>query len=199
MRTQDIKRLGPESFPLKHMPFSDFLGCIDQIKSLPSMNLIEFCGDYGDPFQHPDILKMIDHSISEGFDVEISTNGGIYSPKTFRELGEKYGKKLTICFSIDGLRRETNERYRIGVDFDLAFNNMLAFNKVNPEGAFWHFILFSYNVEEIDDAFSLATEKGLKLKFIVNRRPWKYTLENDVAKKVLEKINNLSSDVRLKV
>jgi len=124
---------------LRHVPFEKFkkntLGFSKDIDS------IKFCGATGDPMMHPDITKFIDHALTLTYSVRINTNGGIRSPEWYTKMGNKYGERLKIVFSIDGIDHDTNWKYREGVDFKKAWNNMVAY--CNSGGtAHWDFLVF---------------------------------------------------------
>jgi len=83
---------------------------------------ILFCGDFGDPFMHPDIEEIIKVSFELGVILWIHTNGGLRNNDFFYRVATFY-PNVKITFSIDGLK-DTNHIYRKNVDFDLAFSNL---------------------------------------------------------------------------
>ena len=60
---------------------------------------------------HPEIKKFIEFGTSIFKRLEIVTNGGVRTPKFFKDLGDNH-KNLEIKFSIDGLDDVTNQKYR---------------------------------------------------------------------------------------
>lgn len=92
---------------------------------------ILFCGDFGDPFMHPDIEEIIKASFDLGVILHIHTNGGLRNNDFFYKVATFY-PNVKITFSIDGLQ-DTNHIYRKNVDFDLAFSNLLTFAKYSSE------------------------------------------------------------------
>jgi len=92
---------------------------------------ILFCGDFGDPFMHPDIEEIIKASYDLGVILLIHTNGGLRNNDFFYRVATLY-PNVKIIFSIDGLK-DTNHIYRKNVDFDLAFSNLLTFAKYSKK------------------------------------------------------------------
>jgi len=92
---------------------------------------ILFCGDFGDPFMHPDIEEIIKVSFELGVILWIHTNGGLRNNDFFYRVATFY-PNVKITFSIDGLK-DTNHIYRKNVDFDLAFSNLSIFAKYSEK------------------------------------------------------------------
>ena len=123
---------------------------------------LQLCGELGDPMMHPDIDDILDiafgYKLIDG--VLINTNGGLRQPKWY-EMQAKKKRDLTIAFGIDGIDHDTNWKYRKGVNFQRAWDNMIAFHK-NGGYAEWHYILFEWNYKDIPEVVKAA--KDLKLK-----------------------------------
>ena len=178
-RTDPITLKKVDWLPLKHFPFEKLKKTVLDIrKANPRLEIINLCGDYGDPMMHPDIENIIEFLITNKFFVEISTNGGLRDSSWYRKLGEKYhSAKLTIIFSIDGIDAETNSKYRIGVDFKKAWNNMIAFSETCYKNTcVWDFIAFTYNLDQLETAAELANKYNIMLKFKLNDRDWEYQI-----------------------
>lgn len=117
---------------------------------------------------HPQIDKIVDYlqEAEHVGTIEINTNGGLRQPKWYEKIGDY--EKLEIIFGIDGIDHDTNWKYREGVDFQRAWDNMLAFksknNRVN-----WQFIIFEWNWEQIQEAKRIADDLDIKISFIINR------------------------------
>jgi MoaA/NifB/PqqE/SkfB family radical SAM enzyme len=140
---------------IRHVPFDKFkkntLGFTKEIE------FIKFCGATGDPMMHPEITKFVDHALTLTDNVRISTNGGIRNEKWYTDMGNKYGNKLQIVFAIDGIDHETNWKYREGVDFKKAWNNMVAY--CNSSGRVqWDFLVFEWNYHQIPMVAQLARQ-----------------------------------------
>jgi len=75
----------------------------------------------GEPFLHPDVLKIIRLFKSYGVIVKISTNGNFSSPSP-KELIDSGCDH--VIFDVDGDTQETYERYRVGGSLDRLMENI---------------------------------------------------------------------------
>lgn len=132
---------------------------------------ITYCGEFGDPVMHPEIEQFIKSTIEKYPDteIEISTNTGIRSNKWWANLAENYHNNLYLRFAIDGVDQESNEKYRIGVDFNKAFTNMKSFIDNYGQGT-WHFLVFTWNWHLIPQAAKMAKDIGINIHFKINNR-----------------------------
>ena len=129
---------------------------------------IKFCGEAGDPMMHPKITDFIDHAFDIGVkSVTISTNGALRTPAWYTRMGETYGHRLQIVFGIDGVDHETNIKYRIGVDTDRAFENMIAFHEAGGN-AKWQFILFNFNYHQLPQVADIKEKHGMGAMVVWN-------------------------------
>jgi|TARA_R110002074_G_scaffold145687_1_gene294739 wyosine [tRNA(Phe)-imidazoG37] synthetase (radical SAM superfamily) len=118
---------------------------------------IKFCGQTGDPMMHPDITKFIDQAFKLTNKVIINTNGGLRNADWYKTMGNKYGNKLKIVFGIDGIDHDTNWKYREGVNFAKAWENMVAYCDTPGESQ-WDFLIFEWNYDQIPEVAKLAKE-----------------------------------------
>ena len=150
---------------LSHMKISTFKAIItgqDMIRH------IKICGEFGDPLMNPQLKDMIDYVMTTtNITMMINTNGGLRNTSWYKKIAEAYGKRIVIVFGIDGLDHETNWKYREGVEFDKAYNNMLTFHR-NGGRVKWQFILFEWNVHQLEDAQKQANDLGIPMIFIVD-------------------------------
>ena len=186
-RTDKDTGVRKESILLEHISFDDCKNFIDQIQPRP-IDIINFCGDYGDPVMHPDIEKLIDYVIQTyKSSVHFDTNGSIRN-EDFYDRISKYKDKIYIHFSLDGFDHDTNHKYRIGVDFNKAFKNLKAFSKNNPRNCCWKMIIFDYNYKQIDQVASFCKENNIQFYFYLNTRIWKHKVEDkDIVQYVKQK------------
>ena len=155
---------------LLHLNKKDFT---DICTDLPNViKTIRICGDYGDPLMNPHLDEILDYLVFEKkLNFRIHTNGAIRKQEWFSDCA-KYGDNCEFVFGIDGTTAEVNDIYRKKVDFDKAWNNMLACAKALPIGKVtWQFIVFPHNYHQIDDAKRLADKHNISLSFTVNTRP----------------------------
>lgn len=144
----------------------------------------KFCGETGDPMMHPRIEEFVHHAFDIGAEVQIATNGGLRQPKWYETMANQYKMKMQIIFGIDGVDHETNNKYRIGVNTERAFENMLTFKK---HGGFskWQFILFDFNYHQIPNVIDKCYEWNIPPMFIWNQG--KYGLISPELKAVIER------------
>jgi MoaA/NifB/PqqE/SkfB family radical SAM enzyme len=121
-----------------------------------------FCGSYGDPIAHPDLLDILRDFRSKSPTVwlYLHTNGGIRSPEWWEELAgilNGYGK---IDFGIDGLE-DTNHLYRRNVGWNKVMANTRAFITAGGK-AQWNYIVFRHNEHQIDQAKQLSQDMGFE-------------------------------------
>ena len=129
---------------------------------------VKLCGQYGDPMMHPHINEIIEYTLEDkNVSMLINTNGGLRNASWYKSIAEKYGRRIYIIFGIDGLDHETNWKYREGVMFDKAYANMVSYQQSGGETS-WQFIVFSWNVHQIEDVYKQATELGVELTYIVD-------------------------------
>ena len=67
-------------------------------------------------------------------------------------------KRLTFCFSIDGITHDVNWKYREGVDWERAWRNMLTWFKHGGRGR-WEYPVFEWNKHS-----NLMMQKNLQRK-----------------------------------
>ena len=159
-----------------HMDFNKF-----EIMFLSDLTIwknkqILFCGEFGDPMMHPKVRDFIDVvMLSPCHSLKINTNGGIRSPKFYKQLVERYDR-LGFEFGIDGLTNDTN-KYRYGVNTSLALQNMqtaakyISDSSSDSKSIVWKFLVFDYNYTEVPEVLKLAKKWGIKKVLIyINAR-----------------------------
>jgi len=151
----------------RHQPYDLFEKYTAEIDK-STVSFVKFCGQTGDPMMHPQISNFVDHAFNFADDVQINTNGGLRSTDWYQEMAERYGKKLTITFGIDGIDAETNWKYRENVNFERAMENMKTY--ANSGGrTVWHFLVFDWNWHQIPNASLMSKEIGVdKIEFKLN-------------------------------
>lgn len=154
------------------------LSVIEKLLASPLLRqdrlMVNMIGTAGEPVAHPqfiEIVKLIRQHIQQPI-FNIHTNGGVKNESFFRSLatamrsdkvvegwsakGHSLGR---VCFSFDGVDQESNEKYRIGVDWDRAMKNALAY--IDQGGyATWQFVIFDHNRHLLDKAKQMAKDLG---------------------------------------
>lgn len=123
---------------------------------------IKFCGTYGDPCMHKDLLEFVKFvKQSSSAAITINTNGGIRSKTWWKSLAEVLDpEKDKVFFGIDGLE-DTNHLYRIDVNFAKVIENLKAFNRAGGN-SIWTFLVFEHNQHQVELARELSKQLGCK-------------------------------------
>jgi molybdenum cofactor biosynthesis enzyme MoaA len=153
---------------LKHMDLDVFRRTLESSHNIP-LGCIEFCGEFGDPMMHPKIDEFIETALEFAPSVEIVTNGGLRTPDWYEKIAKKYKNRLKISFAIDGASHDINWKYREGVDWQRAMDNMIAYTGANGKCSWW-FIIFEWNWHQISTAYKMANDIGINITFKYNQR-----------------------------
>lgn len=128
----------------------------------------KFCGNFGDPIVARDIVEIHDYIYTVNPDIKLifSTNGGVRSEKTWKDLAKYYQKcdGSHLQFHIDGLE-DTNHIYRVGVKWEKVMRNAQAFIDAGGIAA-WYFIPFFHNEHQVEEAETLSESMGFK-EFVI--------------------------------
>ena len=150
-------------FEQQHMSDETFDMIIEQIDKVGDCDVIQFCGELGDPMMHPRIDRFIERATKSAKMILINTNGALRNPD-FYEKWAKDDREVHIEFGIDGLDHETNDKYRRGANFKKAWENMTTWFKHTKRGS-WHFILFAWNMHQVPEVARIAKEIGCKVTY----------------------------------
>ena len=128
----------------------------------PHLLEINFCGCWGDPLTHPEIVDILKHFVKEYSDISITihTNGSLRTPHVYEEIADvlKDSYSGVIVWGLDGLE-ETNHIYRKNVVWEKVQNNFRAFNKAGGKSV-WQFIVFPWNYHQIKEAKNRARKEN---------------------------------------
>ena len=178
---------------LKHLSIDDFqdmlLNNIEFFKNRNHEQIVaKFCGEVGDPMMHPQLDQLIGIASTVFDKVEIFTNGGLRNSKWIKKMLTKY-KKLFFIFGIDGVTDEVNQKYRVNVRTDLAFENMIQSAKLRFTK--WDFTIFEHNWHQLQDAINFASKHKIYILVRVNGRAYsKISNQNLIeVEKILKKNN----------
>lgn len=142
-----------------------------ELSSMTNLELVVLEGDKGDPLMHPNIERMIE-AFSQAPSqpaIRLFTNGSIRTPVWWRELAQKRYPRLTVIFSIDGLK-DTNHLYRVGLDYDTIMSNAQAFISGGGHAA-WKFIRFKHNEHQFDQVLETSRSMGFDEFIYTTCRP----------------------------
>ncbi len=137
---------------------------LDEFRRLPASMLrrlkwINYGGNFGDLCTNPDFPSIVAHMHALNAEVVMGgdTNGGVQSEDWWATLGRAWGRGL-MGFCIDGLA-DTHARHRVGTDFRTILRNAAAFIAAGG-AAFWKFIVFRHNQDQVEAACRMAREIG---------------------------------------
>jgi len=152
--------------PRSALSLEAFQGIIDQTAS--TLRHIRY-HMLGEPFLNRQAGDMLSYARNKvpGLFISIETNGLLVGAEVRRVLVQ--ARVDYVKFSIDGASQETYAQYRVGGEFQQAYDNMAALVKErNAAGAdrprvIWQYILFKWNDadEEIRRAQRLAKEASV--------------------------------------
>lgn len=147
---------------LKKLQDLSTLKFIETLKKLPNLEIIQFCGNYGDPVAASNFLNLVDIAIEYKIKkIQIHTNGGLRSTKWWGALGKKLENHLhDVWFGIDGLKN-IHEIYRQGTKYEKVIDNATSFIK-NGGYATWQFIPFKHNEHQIKDCIKESQKLGFQ-------------------------------------
>tara|TARA_B000000557_G_scaffold250340_1_gene236572 strand:+ start:1129 stop:1752 length:624 start_codon:yes stop_codon:yes gene_type:complete len=150
-----------------HMKFEDFKSVVDLNEKIAKESCCYFAGELGDPILHPDFHRILTYASSKFDIVEVSTNGGARTSDWFHNVIMKL-KNVYFHFCIDGTKEDISSIYRVNVDFEKAFDNLLSASKADRNRAWWIYTKFDFNKHDRQNARKISKEKNLKLIFRFN-------------------------------
>lgn len=146
--------------------FEDFKKIITP-EILAKIQVLSFCGAYGDPLICRDILEICLYiKENSNAEVRINTNGSLHNINWWKSLASVLPKKHIVIFGIDGFK-ENHEKHRIGTNFDKIIQNAKSFVD-NGGYAVAQFINFEHNVNDFDNLKIFLINNGFKNVFRIN-------------------------------
>lgn len=159
-RYSDYYYPNPHFNPRVDLDFSLFKKAL---ASTSKVEFILFCGVYGDPFLHPQILEIMKYIRETYGDLKVSVHtNGAYGTKEFWQEMASYFKTpgSHVKFSIDGIGK-SHEMFRRGTSWETVLKNATDFLEAGGN-AIWKMIEFQHNKCEVGDAAELAKKLGFK-------------------------------------
>lgn len=149
------KILNP-SMPITDLTINDYKILLEPFDNIKLFH----CGNYGDALVSPTWDETFEYSLTKVKQIRIATNGSIRTKDWWQDLARKGKNKLSVIFSIDGLK-DTNHMYRVGSNFEKIMENAKAFIDAGGN-AEWAFIEFKHNYHQIKEAENIAKDMGFK-------------------------------------
>lgn len=117
---------------------------------LQNVQIINFCGAYGDPLICKDILEICKYTKkNSNAEMQIYTNASLHNQEWWNKFAHALPKNHKVIFAIDGFK-DNHQKHRIGTSFDKIIENAKAFIKANGN-AEAQFISFDHNKNDFDD------------------------------------------------
>ncbi len=135
------------SDPHLDMPLETYQRIVD---AMGYAHTVDFTG-WGEPMLHPEIYQMVAMAAAQGCLTTMTSNGTIFNDRNTRALLEAGMNRLTV--SVDGMRKESFEKIRLGADFDKVTANLRRLVALSHEigGDFQLGIAFSIQEENVVD------------------------------------------------
>lgn len=131
------------------------------LKSMPDLEVIDFCGTYGDAIAAYNIKTLVEIAKSYAEKIIIRTNGSLRNNvwwAQFANLLKGYNHEVWFC--LDGLN-DIHAIYRQGTEFDTIISNAQIF-MAHGGVAVWQFIPWAHNQHQIKDAIRMSQKLGFK-------------------------------------
>ena len=160
---------------LAHTPVESILSriqsCVDYYGG--DQLVFKFCGEWGDPLMHPDLLEMVQTATGAGCSAVVNTNAGMRNTQWWDQLRATY---CDVVFGIDGTTPEISQQYRVGVNGSAAMHNMMRWFESGGNGQ-WQYLAFAHNAQDWKSAVDVALEHKIPLRFIRGNqtdsmKPW---------------------------
>jgi len=136
----------------------------------PNLEVIQFCGTYGDTIAASNVLEQITLAKNYAKKIQIHTHGGIRNTEWWHNFAVLLSDiEHDVWFALDGLKG-VHEIYRQGTNFDKTIANAQAF--INAGGhATWQFIPWAHNEHQIMQCIKMSQDlKFKKFKFVKSVR-----------------------------
>jgi len=165
-RTESIEQF-PKAWKNKSIDVSALKDFLDVDLTGKQINL---CGNYGDPIYHDGLTDMVKFLKANGATINIATNGSYRTAEWWEELAQALTIDDAVTFAIDGTP-DNFTRYRINADWASMMEGILVMAK-SPARMRWQYILFSYNLDTVDEARQLSEDLGFNEFFTMDSGRW---------------------------
>ena len=151
-------------------------------------------GSLYEPAAHPQFSEIANGLSDIGMDIDLVTNGTLFTPKLIDEIVDCRFRNVTISF--DGVRAETYEKIRRRGDFKMAMERILAFKKAilarRPDTYFQvNYTILRSNIAEIAEAVAFWDRYGFDHIGFINMviRDDAEVLRDESIQPVLDQVN----------
>jgi radical SAM protein with 4Fe4S-binding SPASM domain len=146
----------------EEISFGTFRKIIDELHKDASYLLLYF---QGEPFLHPELLKMISYSSSKKLFTVTSTNGHFIDVQNAEKLVESGLDMLVV--STDGTTQEVYEKYRKGGNLETVkqgIRNLVKAKKEKKSGLPFivlQFLVMKHNEHQMEEIVRVGNELGV--------------------------------------
>ena len=164
-RTTFINKFRKKSFSINDLNINAFENFID----IP-IDLIDLCGNLGDPIYHREFIKLVTMLITRCERLSITTNGSFKNREWWKSLNSILRPSDCVMFSIDGMPKNFTE-YRVNADWDsilVGIEECVA----GPARTVWKYIPFSFNEHDIGVTEKLSDSLGIDEFFVEPSDRW---------------------------
>lgn len=123
----------------------------------------------GEPFLHPELLKMVSQATKKNLYTAVSTNAHYITPQIAEGIIQSGLDRLII--SLDGITQEVYEKYRVGGKLEKVLTGarhvMEAKARSNSRRPYvvFQFLVTGENEHQIDSVKNLSAETGIPVAF----------------------------------
>lgn len=130
---------------------------------------IMLCGQLSDTVFWPELFAFLEFSKTyTDKNIRIMTAASQKNIEWYKKAFELSHKNVTWAFGIDGMK-DTSMMYRIGQNSELLFDAMILGKSLGVKIE-WHYIVFEYNVHQLEIAKEFACEHGIMLNLVKSNR-----------------------------
>jgi len=136
-----------------------------------SLRWLSFSGNFGDPCTNVELPEIAAYfkKMCPSLMLMGSTNGSVQNSEWWGKLGQHYTDG-NMYFSLDGLA-DNHTRHRIGTNFNRIIENIKGFTDAGGV-AYWQFILFDHNENQVQEAEEMARDIGCTRFFVIPSREY---------------------------
>lgn len=142
-------------------------------EDLRGIDVLQFCGTWGDPVMNKDILEMCEWIKDTGEEspiINIITNGSMRDPEWWWKFGAKIGRNLDVHFAVDGTTEEMHQKYRRNASLKRVLANMEALSDTLAQ-IHVQTIVFKHNEDYMDEIYEMCKERGaISVSFVTSDR-----------------------------
>ena len=167
----------------------------DLVKKIPGgLKFINITG--GEPFLRDDLNEILDAALDKTKRLVISTNG--YFTDRIISIAEKYGNRIGIRISIEGLPAANDELRGIKNGFDHGLRTLLNLHAMGIKDIGFGITVSDRNAEDMMELFQLANAMDLEFATAVTHNSYYFHKEDNTFEnpdKIARKFDKISRDL----